>query len=148
MSVAVRGDNAAPDATLAQLLPVGPRGVRPDDEPAWRAGPTGGARSARLVKAPRRRRLNYGGRAVCPNLASICGPNTRRARTSGLGVEQHQRSIGQIPVRVPVARGLAHKSATMTLDLYGHLFGDRLDVVADAMGNARTTALTQALGSL
>jgi len=47
-----------------------------------------------------------------------------------------------------VQQMLGHKSATMTLDLYGHLFGDRLDVVADAMDNARTTALTQALGSL
>lgn len=33
-----------------------------------------------------------------------------------------------------VQQMLGHKSATMTLDLYGHLFGDRLDVVADAMG--------------
>jgi hypothetical protein len=29
----------------------------------------------------------------------------------------------------------------MTLDLYGHLFGDRLDVVADAMDAARASAL-------
>jgi len=28
---------------------------------------------------------------------------------------------------------LGHKSATMTLDLYGHLFPDRLDEVADAL---------------
>ncbi len=28
---------------------------------------------------------------------------------------------------------LGHKSATMTLDLYGHLFGDRLDEIADRM---------------
>lgn len=28
-----------------------------------------------------------------------------------------------------VQQMLGHKSATMTLDLYGHLFGDRLDVV-------------------
>ncbi|GAA2184679.1 site-specific integrase [Brooklawnia cerclae] len=38
---------------------------------------------------------------------------------------------------------LGHKSATMTLDLYGHLFGDRLDVVADAMDVARTEALSK-----
>lgn len=37
---------------------------------------------------------------------------------------------------------LGHKSATLTLDLYGHLFGDRLDVVADAMEAARILALT------
>ena len=32
---------------------------------------------------------------------------------------------------------LGHKSATMTLDLYGHLMTDRLDQVADAMDAAR-----------
>jgi hypothetical protein len=33
-----------------------------------------------------------------------------------------------------------HKSATMTLDLYGHLFADQLDEVADAMESARAAA--------
>jgi integrase len=32
---------------------------------------------------------------------------------------------------------LGHKSATMTLDLYGHLFENQLDEVADAMDAAR-----------
>jgi len=41
-----------------------------------------------------------------------------------------------------VQQMLGHKSATMTLDLYGHLFPDRLDTVADAMDAARTLALT------
>ena len=41
-----------------------------------------------------------------------------------------------------VQQMLGHKSATMTLDQYGHLFGDRLDVVADAMDAARTKALS------
>jgi integrase len=31
---------------------------------------------------------------------------------------------------------LGHKSATLTLDLYGHLFADQLDQVADAMDAA------------
>ncbi len=35
---------------------------------------------------------------------------------------------------------LGHKSATMTLDLYGHLFADQLDQVADAMDAARTSS--------
>jgi len=39
---------------------------------------------------------------------------------------------------------LGHKSATMTLDLYGHLFPDRLDTVADAMDAARRVALNVA----
>ena len=42
-----------------------------------------------------------------------------------------------------VQQMLGHKSATMTLDQYGHLFGDRLDVVADAMDAARTSALAE-----
>lgn len=40
-----------------------------------------------------------------------------------------------------VQQMLGHKSATMTLDQYGHLFGDRLDVVAEAMDAARARAL-------
>jgi integrase len=40
-----------------------------------------------------------------------------------------------------VQQMLGHKSAVMTLDQYGHLFGDRLDVVADAMDAARADAL-------
>lgn len=32
-----------------------------------------------------------------------------------------------------VQQMLGHKSATMTLDLYGHLFADQLDEVADRM---------------
>jgi integrase len=41
-----------------------------------------------------------------------------------------------------VQQMLGHKSATMTLDLYGHLFPDRLDVVADAMDAARQKSLS------
>jgi hypothetical protein len=37
-----------------------------------------------------------------------------------------------------VQQMLGHASATMTLDLYGHLYGDRLDEVADRM-DARTS---------
>ena len=41
---------------------------------------------------------------------------------------------------------LGHKSATPTLDLYGHLFGDRLDVVADAMKLTRAVAVSRDAG--
>jgi integrase len=41
-----------------------------------------------------------------------------------------------------VQQMLGHKSATMTLDLYGHLFGDRLDDVADRMDAARAAAVS------
>jgi len=36
---------------------------------------------------------------------------------------------------------LWHKDATMTLNLYGHLMGSRIDEVADAMDEARRRAL-------
>ncbi len=39
-----------------------------------------------------------------------------------------------------VQQMLGHSSATMTLDTYGHLFGDRLDEVADALDTARAAA--------
>jgi integrase len=38
-----------------------------------------------------------------------------------------------------------HKSATMTLDLYGHLFQDQLDEVADALDSARSAAIAHLL---
>ena len=40
-----------------------------------------------------------------------------------------------------VQQMLGHRSATMTLDLYGHLFPDRLDQVAEALDSARISAL-------
>jgi len=40
---------------------------------------------------------------------------------------------------------LGHRSATMTLDQYGHLFGDRLDVMSEAMDAARKAELGDAL---
>ena len=39
-----------------------------------------------------------------------------------------------------VQQMLGHASATMTLDIYGHLFGNRLDEVADALDQARNRA--------
>jgi integrase len=38
---------------------------------------------------------------------------------------------------------LGHKSAAMTLDVYGHLWPDRLDEVADALDVGRATALAK-----
>jgi site-specific recombinase XerD len=37
-----------------------------------------------------------------------------------------------------VQQMLGHASATMTLDLYGHLYGDRLDEVPDRIDALRT----------
>jgi integrase len=46
-----------------------------------------------------------------------------------------------------VQQMLGHKSATMTLDQYGHLFGDQLDDVADAMDAAVARARTADAGT-
>ena len=64
----------------------------------------------------------------------------------------HPHELGHTAASLAIASGadvkvvqqmLGHKSATMTLDQYGHLFGDRLDVVADAMDAARVHALAE-----
>lgn len=39
---------------------------------------------------------------------------------------------------------LGHKSATLTLDTYGHLWPDRLDEVSDRLDVERTKALAKA----
>ncbi|HEU0240069.1 MAG TPA: tyrosine-type recombinase/integrase [Micromonosporaceae bacterium] len=43
-----------------------------------------------------------------------------------------------------VQRMLGHGSATMMLDLYGHLFPDQLDEVAEAMEAARRSSVSPA----
>jgi integrase len=70
----------------------------------------------------------------------------RAARTTGLdrltphGLRHTAASLAitsGADVKV-VQEMLGHASATMTLDLYGHLYGDRLDEVADRMDALRT----------
>lgn len=74
------------------------------------------------------------------------------AETMGLSVPRplHPHELRHTAASLAIASGadvkvvqqmLGHKSATMTLDLYGHLLPDRLDVVADAMDAARTSEL-------
>ncbi len=47
-----------------------------------------------------------------------------------------------------VQQMLGHRSATMTLDLYGHLFADQLDEVADALDVARAASAQTAVAQL
>ncbi|MEA3532068.1 MULTISPECIES: tyrosine-type recombinase/integrase [Nocardia] len=44
-----------------------------------------------------------------------------------------------------VQKMLGHKTATLTLDLYGHLFDDDLDPVADAMNRGALAAAADSL---
>jgi integrase len=78
-------------------------------------------------------------RAALDNAAAELGvpgfhPHELRHSAASLAIA----SGGDVKV---VQQMLGHKSAVMTLDQYGHLFGDRLDVVADAMDAAREKAL-------
>ena len=77
------------------------------------------------------------------------GPFKAAARTIGVP-DLHPHELRHTAASLAIASGadvkvvqemLGHASATMTLDLYGHLFGDRLDTVADAMDGARADAL-------
>ena len=77
--------------------------------------------------------------------------NNRRRAATELGIPGfHPHELRHTAASLAIASGadikivqqmLGHKSAVMTLDQYGHLFGDRLDIVADAMDAARTSAL-------
>lgn len=66
----------------------------------------------------------------------------------------HPHSLRHTAASLAIAAGadvkvvqhmLGHASATMTLDLYGHLFDDRLDEVAEAMNNARNDWQSRAM---
>ena len=69
---------------------------------------------------------------------------------SAIGLpELHPHQLRHTAASLAIASGadvkvvqqmLGHSSATMTLDTYGHLFGDRLDEVAAAMDAARAAA--------
>ncbi|WP_436785775.1 tyrosine-type recombinase/integrase [Yinghuangia sp. YIM S10712] len=75
----------------------------------------------------------------------IFGPAVKAAGLAGLGITPHK--LRHTAASLSIAAGadvkvvqqmLGHKSATMTLDLYGHLFPDRLDEVASKLDRERT----------
>ncbi|MFW5415430.1 site-specific integrase [Nocardiopsis sp. CNT-189] len=81
----------------------------------------------------------------------VFGPAVEKAGLSDLGITAHK--LRHTAASLAIASGadvkvvqtmLGHKTATMTLDLYGHLFPDRLDEVAVKMSTARAAALAQA----
>lgn len=78
-------------------------------------------------------------------VASFARIFKRAAAVTGLP-DLHPHSLRHTAASLAIAAGadvkvvqhmLGHASATMTLDLYGHLFDDRLDEVAQAMNVAR-----------
>ncbi|WP_432064156.1 tyrosine-type recombinase/integrase [Streptomyces sp. C10-9-1] len=72
----------------------------------------------------------------------------KAAGLAGLGITPHK--LRHTAASLAIAAGadvkvvqlmLGHKSAAMTLDVYGHLWPDRLDEVADALDAGRKSAL-------
>ncbi|MDA0568057.1 site-specific integrase [Streptomonospora sp. S1-112] len=81
----------------------------------------------------------------------VFGPAVKAAGLASLGVTAHK--LRHTAASLAIASGadvkvvqtmLGHKTATMTLDTYGHLFPDRLDEVAEHMGKRREAALRKA----
>ncbi len=76
---------------------------------------------------------------------STFDPAVRAARLDGLTPHALRHTAASLAIASGanvkvVQRMLGHRSATMTLDLYGHLMPDQLDEVADAMDSARAAA--------
>jgi site-specific recombinase XerC len=121
-----------------------------DDLPLGTGSTTGvGLDVSRDRTAARRRALLLGvlGGGVPPVRSQTFARAAPTGAAEGIGVPGfHAHELQHTAASLAIASGadvkvvqqmLGHKSATMTLDLYGHLFGDRLDVVADAMDTAR-----------
>src|SRR5699024_8189233 len=71
----------------------------------------------------------------------VVSPAAERVGLSGLVPHELRHTAASLAIAAGadvkvVQQMLGHKSATMTLDLYGHLFDDRLDEVADALDRA------------
>jgi integrase len=83
------------------------------------------------VKALRQREIDDDGRAQTPEFP-IISPHDLRHSCASLAI-----SAG---ANVKVLQTLlGHKTATLTLDRYGHLFPDDLDRIADAFDTAAQT---------
>lgn len=80
----------------------------------------------------------------------VFDPAVTAAGLAGLGITPHK--LRHTAASLAIASGadvkvvqlmLGHKSAAMTLDVYGHLWPDRLDEVADALDIGRAAALAK-----
>ncbi|MFD8640789.1 tyrosine-type recombinase/integrase [Streptomyces zaomyceticus] len=78
----------------------------------------------------------------------VFNPAVKDAGLEGMGITPHK--LRHTAASLAIAAGadvkviqlmLGHKDASMTLNIYGHLFPDRLDEVADALDAGRKVAL-------
>lgn len=81
----------------------------------------------------------------------VFDPAVEAAGLGGMGITPHK--LRHTAASLAIAAGadvkvvqtmLGHKDASMTLNIYGHLFPDRLDEVADALDAGRKVALAMA----
>lgn len=85
----------------------------------------------------------------------VFNPAVEAAGLAGMGVTPHK--LRHTAASLAIAAGadvkvvqtmLGHKDASMTLNIYGHLWPDRLDEVADALDAGRKVALAMADAAL
>lgn len=85
----------------------------------------------------------------------VFDPAVKEAGLEGMGITPHK--LRHTAASLAIAAGadvkvvqtmLGHKDAAMTLNIYGHLFPDRLDEVADALDVGRGAALAKLRASL
>ena len=85
----------------------------------------------------------------------VFDPAVPAAGLEGMGITPHK--LRHTAASLAIAAGadvkvvqtmLGHKDASMTLNVYGHLFPDRLDEVADALDAGRAVALAKLRASL
>ncbi|MGW0293297.1 tyrosine-type recombinase/integrase [Streptomyces tuirus] len=85
----------------------------------------------------------------------VFDPAVKAAGLEGLGITPHK--LRHTAASLAIAAGadvkvvqtmLGHKDAAMTLNIYGHLFPDRLDEVADRLDAGRAVALDKLRASL
>src|SRR4051794_6857816 len=96
-----------------------------------------GARSGAALRAPVFRRAAFDRAAVEIGMPGL-HPHELRHTAASLAI------ASGADVKV-VQQMLGHASAAMTLDQHGHLFGDRLDEVAERMAAAREAAVARGL---
>jgi integrase len=87
-----------------------------------------GIRGGKALRAPIFRRAAFDRAAAAIGMPGL-HPHELRHTAASLAIASGAN------VKV-VQQMLGHKSAAMTLDQYGHLFGDQLDEIADAMDAA------------
>jgi hypothetical protein len=96
-------------------------------------------------------RLQGGALRASNFVRRVFDPAVTRAGLGDLGVTPHK--LRHTAASLAIARGadvnvvqtmLGHKSASMTLDVYGHLFPDRLDEVSKKMHKRRARVLAKA----